>query len=125
MAQDLEFFFHKYFLDMAQDLEFFSQTTILHYGSGLRFLFNSLQFIFTMAQDLGFFSTTISSLWLRTYNFFFKQQFFAMAQDLDFFFRKNVFAMVQDLDLFPQQFIRYGSGLRFFYTKIYSLWFRT
>ena len=33
--------------------------------------------------------------------------------------------MVQDLDLFPQQFIRYGSGLRFFYIKIYLLWFRT
>jgi len=55
----------------------------------------------------------------------FPQQFIRYGSGLRFFLHKNLFAMVQDLEIFSQKFLQYGSGLRFFSAKIYSLWFRT
>ena len=92
---------------MVQDLDFFPQKFI-RYGSGLEIFFPIFFFHYGSGLTI-FFSNNNSLLWLRT----------------QIFFRKNLFAMVHDLDLFPQQFICYGSGLSFFYIKIYLLWFRT
>ena len=108
----------------------------------------------TIAQDLDFFYNyfffqfpswpnffhKISSLWLKTCNFFqttilhygsrlrifFHKNFFTMVQDLEFlsiffpiclrtwnFFHKNFFTMAQDIEFF----FHYDSGLRIFFRK--------
>merc|ERR1711984_62310 len=102
---------------MAQDLGLFPQQ-FLQYASGLTI----------------FFPTKISLPWLRTLNFFPKQQFCTMAQDLDFFNSLQfIFTMAQDLGFFStkmsslrlrtynfffkQQFFAMAQDLDFFLQK--------
>ena len=110
------FFVIEIFFAMLLDLEFIFEQKFFHYASGLRkdldfFPFFSLwlttynffvSIFFTMAQDLEFFpQTTMLHLWLRTWNFFPKQQFFTYGSGLRIFFpNNNSSPMAQDFDFF-------------------------
>ena len=106
MVQDSDFFLQK-FIRYESGLRFFTQKFI-RYGSGLKFF--SQKFL-QYGSGLRIFSTKISSLWFRTWNFFYNF-FFTMAQDLEFFS--------------PQKFLSHGSGLWIFFpNNNSSLWLRT